>query len=92
MIQNVLEIDFQNIKNAVPSFITIIIMLLSYSITNGIGAGIITYVIIDFTTYIIDSIRYAKKITNEKPKIEITWVTLIIFILYLIYFLVPTIL
>ena len=92
MIQNVVEIDFKNIKNAVPSFITIIVMLLSYSITNGIGAGIVSFAIIDFIIYIIDLIRYKKKKISTKPKLEITVVTLIIFILFLIYFLVPTVL
>lgn len=91
MIQNILEVDFKNIKNAVPSFITIIVMILSYSITNGIGAGIISFTVIDFLIYVIDYIRYNCNIIKEKPKLEITWVTLIIFILFLIYFLVPTV-
>ena len=89
MIQNIVEVDFKNIKNAVPSFITIIIMLLSYSITDGIGAGIISFVIIDFIIYIIDLAKYNNDMLKEKPKSEITWVTLIIFILFMIYFLVP---
>lgn len=91
MIQNVLDVDFKNIKNAVPSFITIIIMVLSYSITNGIGAGIISFTIIDFVIYVIDLARYNNGVIKEKPKLEITWITLIIFILFLIYFLVPTV-
>ena len=91
MIQNILEVDFKNIKNAVPSFITIIVMILSYSITNGIGAGIISFTVIDFLIYVIDYIRYNCNIIKEKPKLEITWVTLIIFILFIIYFLVPTV-
>ncbi len=91
MIKNIIEVDFANIKNAVPSFITIIVMILSYSITNGIGAGIVSFAIIDFIIYLIDLIRYKKKITKEKPKLEVTWVTLIIFILFMVYFLVPTV-
>ena len=91
MIRNITEVDFKNIKNAVPSFITIMIMLLSYSITNGIGAGIISFVIIDFVIYIIDLTQYYDGILKEKPKPQITWVTLIIFILFMIYFLVPTV-
>ena len=92
MIKNILEVDFNNIKNAVPSFITIIVMVLSYSITDGIGAGIISFAIIDFVIYVIDYIRNYIGISKEKPKLEVTWVTLIIFILFLIYFLVPTVL
>ena len=92
MIQNIAEVDFKNIKNAVPSFITIIVMLLSYSITDGIGAGIVSFAIIDFVIYVIDLARYNNGILKDKPKLEITWITLIIFILFLIYFLVPTVL
>ena len=91
MVQNVVDIDFKNIKNAVPSFVTIVIMLLSYSITDGIGMGILTFTIIDFIIYIIDLIRYKNKKTEDKPKLEVTWITFIIFILFLIYFFVPTI-
>lgn len=91
MIKNIVEVDFANIKNSVPSFITIIIMILSYSITDGIGAGIVSFAIIDFIIYLIDLIRYKKGMTKDKPKIEVTWVTLIIFILFMIYFLVPTV-
>ena len=91
MIQNILEVDFKNIKNAIPSFITIIIMLLSYSITNGIGAGIISFTVIDLIIYAIDLNSYNSGIIKEKPKLEVTWITLIICILYLIYFLVPTV-
>lgn len=92
MIQNILEVDFKNIKNAVPSFITIIIMILSYSITDGIGAGIISFTIIEFIIYIVDLAKYNNGMLKEKPKTEMTWITVIIFILFLIYFLVPTIL
>ena len=91
MIQNIVEVDFKNIKNAVPSFITIIVMLLSYSITDGIGAGIISFTIIDFIIYMTDLARYNNDVIKEKPKLEITWVTFVIFILFLIYFLVPTV-
>ena len=91
MIKNVVEIDFDNIKNAVPSFMTIVVMVLSYSITDGIGFGIITYTIIDFIIFIIDQVRYKNGLTKDKPKTDVTPITLVIFILFLIYYLVPTI-
>ena len=89
MMKNVVDIDFSQVKNAISSFITIIMMVLAYSITNGIGMGIISFVILDVAIYIIDLIR-KKKDASIKPKLETTWVTGIIFILFLIYFLVPT--
>lgn len=91
MIKNIVEVDFHNIKNAVPSFITIIVMLLSYSITDGIGAGIVSFAIIDFAIYIIDLAKYNNGVLKERPKPEVTWLTLVIFILFMIYFLVPTV-
>ena len=91
MMKNIVEVDFKNIKNTIPSFITIIIMLLSYSITDGIGAGIISFTIIDFIIYVVDLAKYNNGVLKVKPKPEITWLTFIIFILFLIYYLVPTV-
>ena len=91
MMQNVVSIDFKKITNAVPSFLTIISMVLTYSITNGIGIGIITFVVLDLIVYLIDKIRYNRGIEKTVPKLEITWVTAIVFVLFLIYFLVPTV-
>ena len=74
------------------NFITIITMVLSYSITNGIGMGIVSYVVLDLVIYFADLIAYKMGKTNIKPKTDITIVTIIVFILFLIYFLVPTVL
>lgn len=91
MIANVKDVDFTNIKNAVPAFITIIMMVLSYSITNGIGMGIITFTVIDLIIYFVDIIRFRKGIIKNKPRLETTLITFIIVVLFLIYFLVPTV-
>ena len=92
MMKNVVNIDFENVKNSVPSFITIIAMVLGYSITDGIGMGILIFFILDGIIYITDLVSYKFNKRKEKPKSEITIVTLIVVILFLIYFLVPTIL
>lgn len=89
MMSNVKNIDFKNVKNAIPSFITIVIMLLSYSITDGIGLGIITYFFLESIIYIIDLILYKTGKSKRKPKTDMTIVTVIIVILFLIYFLMP---
>lgn len=91
MMKNVTDLDFENVKNAVPAFVTIITMVLAYSITDGIGMGIITFVVLDIIIYIIDLVRYGND-KGGKPHLEMTWVTLVIFVLFLIYFLVPTVL
>ena len=92
MMKNVVNIDFENVKNSVSSFITIIAMVLGYSITDGIGMGILIFFILDGIIYITDLVSYKFNKREEKPKSEITIVTLIVVILFLIYFLVPTIL
>ena len=67
-------------------------MILSYSITDGIGAGIISFTIIDFVIFLIDTVRYRTGKIKEEPKLEVTMITFIIYVLFLIYFLVPTVL
>lgn len=46
MMQQIVRIDWKDIEMAIPAFMTVVIMPFSYSITNGIGAGFITYVVI----------------------------------------------
>ncbi len=92
MMGNVVNIDFTNIKNAIPAFITIITMVLAYSITDGIGMGIISFVVLDLVIYFTDLLSYKIGNSKKKPQTEITLVTIIVFLLFLIYFLVPTVL
>ena len=91
MISNVKHVDLEEPKNAIPAFMTLIVMVLGYSITDGIGMGVITFVIFDVLIYVIDSIRYVNGATEKRPRTEMTFVTLVVFILFLIYFLVPTV-
>lgn len=93
MMGNVKHIDFSSIKNAAPAFLTIAMMVLTYSITKGIGLGIISYVLIHLVVYLVNVIKYAvNKEKNEKPKFALSIVSLVIFVLFLVYFLVPTVL
>lgn len=93
MMSNVVNIDFTNIKIAVPAFLTIIMMPLAYSITDGIGIGMISYVIINLFCYAVDMIKYAavknKDAAAVKPKFNISVVLLIITILFVLYFFLP---
>ncbi|MGH2577528.1 MAG: NCS2 family permease, partial [Actinomycetota bacterium] len=45
MMTQVKHIDWDRFELAIPAFLTIIVMPFTYSITNGIGAGFIAYVI-----------------------------------------------
>ena len=46
MMQQVKDIDWDDLEIAIPAFLTIVLMPFTYSITVGIGAGFITYVLI----------------------------------------------
>ena len=93
MMGNVIHIDFKNIKAAVPSFLTVLMMVLTYSITKGIGIGVISYVLINAVVYLVDLIKYAANKDKEnlvKPKLDISIILIIVFVLFLVYFFVPT--
>ena len=85
MMKNITDVDFTNIKNAVPAFLTIVLMPLTYSITDGIGIGIIAYTLINLIIYIID------KINGKNTKLDLNIITIIVTILFLFYFLMPII-
>ena len=46
MMTQVTDIDWKSPEVALPAFITVIMMPFSYSITNGIGAGFIAYLVV----------------------------------------------
>ncbi|MGL4977394.1 MAG: NCS2 family permease [Cetobacterium sp.] len=62
MFKNLLDIDFHNIEVAIPCFLIIIMMPLTYSISIGISFGFISYILVSV---------FSGKITNIKP---IMWV------------------
>jgi AGZA family xanthine/uracil permease-like MFS transporter len=44
MMTNVRHVPWDDLELAVPSFLTMVVMPFTYSITNGIGAGFVSYV------------------------------------------------
>lgn len=91
MMGNVKNLDLSDIKNACVCFLTILLMVLTYSITKGIGAGVIAYVLMTIASYLVQLVKYAfTKKPEDKPKWEISVVLLVVFALFLVYFFVPT--
>ena len=88
MKNNVKAIDFSDSINATAAFLTIVVMVLSYSITKGIGIGLIVYTIMTAIVYLINLVKYLVK-KGEKPVWGISIVTLIVTALFLVYFFVP---
>ena len=96
MKNNIKSVDFSNAVNATSAFLTIVVMVLSYSITKGIGVGMISYVVMATLAYIVEIIKYAvqkKKAAEgeeiEKPKWNVSIVALVVTALFLVYFFVP---
>lgn len=56
MVKNYAKVDMDDMLSAVPAFLAMIMMPLTYSISNGIGIGAIAYVIIALFTK-----KYTKK-------------------------------
>lgn len=54
MVINIVKIDWANIQEAVPAFLTFIVMPLTYSIAYGVIAGIFSYIIINGSVYCIN--------------------------------------
>ena len=71
MMSQIRKIDFEDFSIAIPAFLTIILMPFTYSITNGIGAGIVSYVVI--------------KVAQKKTK-DVSGMLWIIAVAFTIYF------
>ena len=88
MKNNIKDVDFSNAINATSAFLTMVVMVLSYSITKGIGVGLVSYTIMSIVSYLVALIKYA--ITKgEKPVWNVSIVSLIVTALFCVYFFVP---
>lgn len=56
MLKNFSKVDMADMRSAVPAFLTLVMMPLTYSIANGIGIGSIAYLLITLFTG-----KYSKK-------------------------------
>ena len=50
MLGQIRHIDFTDLADGIPAFLTIVLMPFTYSIVNGIGGGVITYTLIRIVT------------------------------------------
>lgn len=72
MISSVKSIDWSNIENAMPAFLTICMMPYTCNISNGIAFGLISYVVIHACT---------GKIKEIKPA---TWIIVFLFLIMIL--------
>ncbi|CDG02157.1 Putative Xanthine/uracil permease family protein [Clostridium chauvoei JF4335] len=73
MLEPILEIDLKDWTEAIPAFLTIIMMPLAYSISDGIVFGVISYIII-------------KLFTGRRKEISMT--TVIVGIIFILKFII----
>ncbi|MBO0653072.1 NCS2 family permease [Streptomyces triculaminicus] len=76
MASNVKEIDWSDFTIAIPAFLTIISMPFTYSITNGIGIGVLAFILL----------RIADKRAREIP-----WLLNVVGACFLVYFMLDPI-
>ena len=88
MKNNIKSIDFSTAINATSAFLTIIVMVLSYSITKGIGVGLISYTVMSLLAYVVELIIAAVKKT-EKPQWNVSIVAIVVALLFCVYFFIP---
>ncbi len=70
MMSQVRSIDWDDLEIAIPSFLTVVIMPFSYSISAGIGAGFVSYVVL--------------KVVRGKASVihPLMWVVAVLFVVY----------
>ncbi|MFI9236059.1 NCS2 family permease [Streptomyces sp. NPDC053079] len=76
MASNVKEIDWSDFTIAIPAFLTIISMPFTYSITNGIGIGVLAFILL--------------RIADRRAR-EIPWLLNVVGLCFLVYFLLDPI-
>ncbi|WKC84861.1 NCS2 family permease [Borreliella lusitaniae] len=77
MCKEIIKINFSNIRENVPSFLTLFLIPLTYNISSGISIGIIFYVLINTILNLLE---------NKKHKISPVMITLcLVFIIKFIY-------
>jgi AGZA family xanthine/uracil permease-like MFS transporter len=50
MISQIRDLEWGDMALVIPAFLTIALMPFTYSITNGIGAGVVSYVLLEVAT------------------------------------------
>ena len=91
MLKGVKDVKVDEVKDVVPAFLTIAMMPFGYSITTGIGLGILSYVLIALCSYVAEWVKYALNKSEErvKPVWDLHVVLLIVAALFVVYFFVP---
>ena len=70
LISQVKNLDWNDLSLVIPAFLTIVLMPFTYSITNGIGAGVVSYVVL-------------RSAVGKRREIHpLMWVIALLFVIY----------
>ncbi|KAK9069882.1 hypothetical protein SSX86_010278 [Deinandra increscens subsp. villosa] len=76
MMKVIKDIDWDNIKEGVPAFVTILLMPLTYSISNGIIGGIGMYIALSLYDYGVELLKWLikmkKVVSKEQNQVSAT--------------------
>lgn len=74
MIRSVTEINWRYMGDAVPAFLTIAVMPFTYSIADGLIAGVCSYITINTLIWVLEKITFGKLVPyNKHEKDPWTW-------------------
>lgn len=77
MLGAVKEINFDNVTEGVPAFLTIAAMPLTYSIGDGLTIGILSYVVIN----LLYNLLFAKK---KEDRIKVSWIMYVLAVIFIL--------
>ncbi|KIL58597.1 hypothetical protein M378DRAFT_170416 [Amanita muscaria Koide BX008] len=73
MIRNVTEVNWDYIGDAVPAFLTLIIIPLTYNIAYGVIAGILSYILLNGTAFVLKKLSGGVMVPPNYDEAEL-WV------------------
>ncbi|KAG2175498.1 hypothetical protein INT43_001145 [Umbelopsis isabellina] len=68
MIQNVINVNWGYIGDAVPAFLTMAIMPLTYSIADGMIGGLCTYIAINLSVWFVEKASFGRFVVDKSQK------------------------
>jgi AGZA family xanthine/uracil permease-like MFS transporter len=83
------KIDFLQLRQSLPSYLTIVGIVFFYSVNNGICVGVLSFVVINIIAYVFDVVRYFMNKLAFLPKFPITFMNLIWAMIFIVEFFVP---
>jgi AGZA family xanthine/uracil permease-like MFS transporter len=92
MMTTISLVDFQDVRELIIAFLTMTMMPFTYSITKGIGLGILSYVLVYAIGWVVDIIVWLvkkRKLDLPRPPWPLSIITVLVAALFAVYFFAP---